>query len=68
MNLLFAAWNPMIDNAFYVFMTLILIVVIFLIFRGILLWYWKINTIVINQDKQTELLEKIVTLLENEKK
>lgn len=40
---------------------------LFFVLRGVLLWYWKIYTIVDNQDKQTKLLEEIVKKLGNRK-
>ena len=40
---------------------LIVIIVLFILLRGgVNLWYWKINNIVDEQVKQTEILEKIL--------
>ena len=35
------------------------LILIFLAIRAILLWYWKIDTIVDNQQKQIDLLQEI---------
>ena len=64
MNLLYTEWNPLYDSIFNVIARIVILVVLFLIFRGILLWYWKINTIVNNQDKQTKLLQEIADKLD----
>jgi len=49
-----------------VLITLLIIIVIFLILREIVCWYWKINRIVDLQEKQNILLEKLVARLVDE--
>ena len=44
----------------YSVLYLIVIIVLFILLRGVNLWYWKINNIVDEQVKQTEILEKIL--------
>lgn len=34
-------------------------IAVFLIFRAVMLWYWKVNTVVNNQERTNELLEKL---------
>jgi hypothetical protein len=41
---------------------------IFLIIRSIMLWYWKVDVIVKNQDLHTELLHRQIQLLEQQNK
>jgi hypothetical protein len=36
-----------------------ILILVFLLVRSIFLWYWKIDTIVENQEKQIELLEDL---------
>jgi hypothetical protein len=40
------------------FIAIAIIVIVFLVAREIVLWYWKINTIVKNQEKTNLLLKK----------
>ena len=40
------------------FIAIAIIVIVFLVAREIVLWYWKINTIVKNQEKTNFLLKK----------
>lgn len=42
------------------FFTIGFFVLVFLACRSLLLWYWKINVIVENQEKQIVLLNKII--------
>lgn len=44
---------------FGVIITFIICIVIFLIIRSILLWYWKVDVILKNQEQQTALLKQI---------
>ncbi|GCC50111.1 hypothetical protein SanaruYs_03260 [Chryseotalea sanaruensis] len=39
---------------------LAIIIIIFLVLRGLTLWYWKIDTIVSYQAKQIKLLQEIL--------
>jgi Tfp pilus assembly protein PilN len=41
-----------------------LFIIVFLFLREILLWYWKVNAIIDNQNKTNQLLEKQNELLE----
>ena len=43
------------------------IIVVFLIFRAVMLWYWKVNDIVKNQERTNELLEKVYLQLGGKK-
>lgn len=38
---------------------------LFLLFRGVILWYWKVNDIVKNQEETNRLLKSIVRNLES---
>ena len=42
------------------FIAIAIIVIVFLVAREIVLWYWKINTIVKNQEKTNYLLKKYI--------
>ncbi|GAB6039075.1 hypothetical protein JCM15519_36340 [Fundidesulfovibrio butyratiphilus] len=42
---------------------LLIILVIFLVCREIVCWYWKLNKIVANQERQNQLLESILARL-----
>jgi len=48
--------------------TLAIMFGIFMLIRFILLWYWRINTIVSNQEEQIMLLQQIVNELRNKEK
>ncbi|MCZ8217689.1 MAG: hypothetical protein O9262_15705 [Cyclobacteriaceae bacterium] len=39
---------------------LAILLIIFLVLRGLTLWYWKIDTIVSNQAKQIKLLQEMI--------
>jgi hypothetical protein len=39
-------------------------IAIFLLIRSFILWYWKVNLIVENQDRQLKELQKLSTLIE----
>jgi len=41
-------------------------VALFLVFRTLVLWYWKVDVIVNNQQKQIVLLHDIVTALKKD--
>jgi len=40
----------------------IIVIVVFLILRELVMWYWKINEIITNQNKTNELLERLVKI------
>jgi len=42
---------------------LLVILVLFLVCREIVCWYWKLNKIVANQERQTKLLESLLERL-----
>lgn len=42
---------------------LLIILVVFLVCREIVCWYWKLNKIVANQERQNQLLESILERL-----
>lgn len=43
---------------------LILIILFFLLLRSVNLWYWKINTLIKNQEETNKLLQKIAGIEE----
>ena len=47
-----------------VFLTLGICILIFLTLRALMLWYWKINSIVENQEEQIKLLKELVSTLD----
>jgi len=56
------------SEALFSFLIVVAIaILLFLVLRAIVLWYWKIDTIVSNQQKQIELLTKILLSLSEEK-
>lgn len=44
---------------------LIVAVLVLALIRELICWYWKINTIVTEQQKQTELLKQILEVLKD---
>jgi len=54
----------MANELLFLFIVFLISLVIFLIIRQLVLWYWKINKIVSNQEEQKVLLERIVKQLE----
>lgn len=51
-------------NFFSLFIFLGICLLIFLAIRSIVLWYWKINAIVENQEKQLDALNSILQKLD----
>lgn len=49
------------DYLFTAFLSIILTVSLFLLLRSLFLWYWKVNIIIANQEKQIELLTRLVS-------
>jgi hypothetical protein len=47
---------------------LIFPLILFFVLRQLMLWYWKINVLIENQQKQTFLLEQQIQLLADIKK
>lgn len=54
------------DFWFYLVAAIAFFIALFMAFRGVLLWYWKIDKIVENQVEQNKLLTEIKKLLEKE--
>lgn len=53
----------MLGGVFMLLTVLAVSILIFLLIRGILLWYWRVNDIVNNQSAQSMLLQEQVKLL-----
>ena len=56
--IILASFTKELFGGFIVF--LIVLIVVFLIFRELVCWYWKINERIDLQKRQTALLEKLV--------
>jgi len=52
------------QELFVVFFVLGICILIFLTLRALMLWYWKINTLVENQEEQIKLLKELVSTLD----
>ncbi|MBL6446667.1 hypothetical protein JMN32_10115 [Fulvivirga sp. 29W222] len=52
------------DLIFYGITILVVAFLLFLLLRAVMLWYWKINTIVQNQEDQKQLMKEQNRLLE----
>lgn len=48
-----------------IIMTLAITIGLFFLFRGIMLWYWKVDKIVQNQEETNRLLKSIARTLES---
>lgn len=59
MNLLTHGFSAVIGLLVY----LVFLLALFLLLRSFMLWYWKINVIVKNQEQQTKLMEEQRDLL-----
>lgn len=46
------------DQSLYALLYFVIIIVLFLVFREIVCWYWKINDMVKNQNTQIDLLRQ----------
>lgn len=44
---------------------IVIVVVVFLIIRELVMWYWKINQIITNQNKSNELMRELISTLQN---
>lgn len=67
MNLLYMGQQEM--TILIVVFGIVFIILLFTIFRAITTWYFKIDDIVNNQEKQIELMQKLVdTFVKEEKK
>ncbi|GGH20367.1 hypothetical protein FAZ19_09935 [Sphingobacterium alkalisoli] len=49
-----------IASVFVFLFSLATAIVIFLLFRGVMLWYWRVDTIVRNQEKQIDQMNTII--------
>lgn len=56
---LFAQVSGMNSGFDYFFMFLFILLLLFVVFREIICWYWKINKMVSNQEEIIRLLKKI---------
>jgi len=45
---------------------LVFFIVLFLVFRGMVLWYWNVTKIISNQERTNQLLCKVVNALEKD--
>lgn len=52
--------EDMISSLIILLAGIVVMILIFLAIRAIILWYWKIDTIVLNQEKQIALLRELV--------
>ena len=48
------------DNFVQPLMSVLFIILIFVILRELVMWYWKINTIVKNQEKTNLMIKKYI--------
>ncbi|MDR3695931.1 hypothetical protein [Mucilaginibacter sp.] len=63
-----AASGPIFASFIGILLVLAVCIGIFLVFRSIMLWYWKIDVIVKNQEQQIALLHKQIELSEQQNK
>ncbi|SKB38118.1 hypothetical protein SAMN05660226_01040 [Parapedobacter luteus] len=63
MKFIFLQATPSGEIVAFVFILAISIAVFFAI-RGILLWYWKVDTLVKNQEEANQILRSIARMLE----
>lgn len=62
-NILLQASNDFGLTLFKLVIVLGICLAIFLVLRALMLWYWKIDKIVMNQEKQIEALNIIIVKL-----
>ena len=48
------------DNFVQILMSVLFVIIIFIVLRELVMWYWKINTIVKNQEKTNLMLKKYI--------
>ena len=54
-----------VATALFAFGAIVLVSIgIFLLIRSIMLWYWKVSTIVENQEKQIKEQQKLATMIQ----
>lgn len=53
------------EDAFGIIALLVVAAIFFFFIRGVLLWYWKVNDIVKNQEETNQLLRSIVRNMES---
>ena len=70
MKLLMLTYIPLaqittgMGSLFMSLLSLLIFIVLFLVFRSVILWYWKVDQIVKNQKEQIEGMKLIVGKLE----
>lgn len=52
------------SNVTAVIITLVVFLILFLVFRGVLLWFWKVDKIVENQETQIKQQQIIIDKLD----
>jgi len=62
---LFAQTSEDTEVMIGIFLGLLIFVGVFFLFRAILLWYWRNNDAVKNQEEKTQLLRNVVKNLES---
>ncbi len=48
------------DNFVQILMSVLFVIIIFIVLRELVMWYWKINTIVKNQEKTNLMIKKYI--------
>jgi hypothetical protein len=48
------------DNFVQILMSVLFVIIIFIALRELVMWYWKINTIVKNQEKTNLMIKKYI--------
>lgn len=60
MNVIILQLSEFLGSTLYIIFISFIVVVLFLALRLIFLWYWKIDTLVENQEKQIAILKEIL--------
>lgn len=63
---LFAKTSDDTEIMIGIFLGLVIFIAVFFLFRALLLWYWRNNDMVKNQEEKTQLLRNVVRNLESE--
>jgi hypothetical protein len=48
------------DNFVQILMSVLFVIIIFIVLRELVMWYWKINAIVKNQEKTNLMIKKYI--------
>ena len=48
------------DNFVQILMSVLFVIIIFIVLRELVMWYWKINTIVKNQEKTNLMIKTYI--------